>query len=246
MSSDLTAGREPIEFAQKYLESVNANLSAVSDGLLVFQLALSAMSEVEIHVEPLGLGISDKPLAGLEPVIAETRETLAFLSLIRTLNEIQIVLLSFVSVTMMYYFLPVGVILRTFSLTRPAGAFMMALALGLYFVLPLTYVFNAVTLERQHALILGDSQALKDFSSTINLSALNFLDPTGISSFVSELIAKSIWTQAVDAYQSVRTLIADLTLQTTFFPLFNAAVVFLVSRSLYRVLRSEERWFSWN
>ncbi len=183
---------------------------------------------------------------GLTPIVKDAEFILSALSFVRLTNALQDVFLTFVSVTMMYYFLPVGVILRTFSPTRRVGAFMMALSIGFYFVFPLTYIFNAAALERQHALIAADTAALTAFSENINLSALNFLDPTGLAAFVSELIAKTFWNAAVDALRSLTVLVADLTIQTTFFPLFNLGVVFLFSTSLYRMLKSEERWFVWN
>ncbi len=48
-------------------------------------------------------------------------------------------LLVLIQATMLSYFLPVGIVLRTFPLTRGAGALLMGLAIGLYFFYPLTY-----------------------------------------------------------------------------------------------------------
>ncbi len=54
----------------------------------------------------------------------------------------QKVLLEFIAQTMFSVFLPVGIVLRCFSLTRRMGSTIMAFAVGLYVVYPLTLVMN--------------------------------------------------------------------------------------------------------
>ncbi|VVB58190.1 Uncharacterised protein [Candidatus Anstonella stagnisolia] len=56
-------------------------------------------------------------------------------------NYVQLRFLDFVEVVMMSLFLPIGIILRTFAPTRGAGGLMIAIAIGFYFVFPMSYVF---------------------------------------------------------------------------------------------------------
>lgn len=237
-ASDAAGGQEPIAFADHYLQEVNGRIESVSGALTLFNLVVSALSEVEIGVDA-GVEVKDKPLGGLDVVSHQAESILELLDFVKLVNEVQRTLFVFISATMMYYFLPVGVVLRTFVLTRPVGAFMMALAVGLYFVLPLTYVFNAAAVEKTNALIDAQLESLKQFNQQFSLSSLDLLNPTAVAAFVASLIASSVWNLALSAVAPLAKLVADLTVETTFFPLFNLAVVFLFTRSLYRVLASE-------
>jgi len=239
LAVDMAGGQEPLDFADQYLEGVNARIDSVSGLTTAFVMVGEALKEVEIEVGTEGLSISDKPLAGLDAVMDDAKKVLDVLSWVKLVNELQRVLFVFISATMMYYVLPVGVILRGFSLTRAAGAFMMAVAVGAYFVLPLTYVLNAAAVEKTNLEIDARMEALKDFNQTVSLSSWDLLNPAAVSSFVYSLVQKSVWNLAVSAVTPLAKLVADLAVQTTFFPLFNLAVVFLFTRSLYRVLASE-------
>lgn len=65
-------------------------------------------------------------------------------------------LLVFIKSTMLAYFLPVGIVLRAFPLTRGAGALLMGIAIGLYFFYPLAFTLvlaaNAGQLQGGNAL----------------------------------------------------------------------------------------------
>lgn len=52
----------------------------------------------------------------------------------------QLALMKFIETSMFTIFLPIGIILRAFPPTRGAGAVLVALAIGLYVVFPLTYL----------------------------------------------------------------------------------------------------------
>ncbi|MBI5036165.1 hypothetical protein HZC09_02370 [Candidatus Micrarchaeota archaeon] len=245
-SQDLTGGQEPITFARGYLSAMNADISVYSAEVSAFTLVVSALRDVEVSIEPLGVGVSAKPLAGLNSVVNDAEFILSALSFIRLSNEIQEHLFVFIEATMMYYFLPVGVILRTFPLTRRVGAFMMAVAVGLYFVLPLTYVFNAAALQQTTHSITVNIEPLRQFIELYKLTNFHFLDPLSLSDYVIDLITNPFFDLVTSVVSSMAALVANLAVQTTFFPLFNLGFVLLFMFSLYNALSSESRWFSCN
>lgn len=53
-----------------------------------------------------------------------------------------IVVAQYVKVNMLAFFLPVGLLLRSFYFTRGLGAFLMSLAIGLYFIFPVIYILT--------------------------------------------------------------------------------------------------------
>lgn len=56
------------------------------------------------------------------------------------LQYVQLRVLDYIYITMLQLYLPLGLVLRAFPLTRGAGAFLIAAALGFFFVFPLTYM----------------------------------------------------------------------------------------------------------
>jgi hypothetical protein len=52
------------------------------------------------------------------------------------------VLLDFFRVVMFKYFLPLGVLMRTFSITRVAGSTIIAVAIGAYIIYPLAIIYS--------------------------------------------------------------------------------------------------------
>lgn len=53
-----------------------------------------------------------------------------------------IVIAQYVKVNMLAFFLPVGLLLRSFYFTRGLGAFLMSIAIGLYFIFPVVYILT--------------------------------------------------------------------------------------------------------
>ncbi|MEW6328755.1 MAG: hypothetical protein AB1468_01425 [Candidatus Micrarchaeota archaeon] len=91
----------------------------------------------------LGFSFSFAPFYGLSIIsnIINTGSNLLSLALFSMIG--QFVLLQFISETMFKIFLPVGIVLRSFTLTRKLGATIMAVAIGAYVVYPLTLVMNS-------------------------------------------------------------------------------------------------------
>ncbi len=239
LSEDFTEGKSPPEFAGEYLHGVNERIEAVGLPLEGFAMVLSAIRELEVHIGTHELGVSGRPFAGLESATGQLESILSAIAFVKWLNLVQLYLFGFINVTMLHYFLPVGVVLRAFSLTRPVGALFMAVALGAYFVLPLTYVVNKTAVEQQSESIAAYVDRLTEFNATYSLSNVNLLDAGSVHQFVAEILAHAVWDQFITFIGDLYALIAEVTVQVAFFPLFNFGVMFLSIRQLYRVLASE-------
>ncbi len=98
-------------------------------------------------------------------------------------------LIQYIKYNMLNVFLPIGLLLRSFKFTRGAGAFFMALAIGLYFVFPVLYVlldpgFIAAELPPPPAANLESKYCYPTMS--VALSVMSFAE-TGQSSGASNL-----------------------------------------------------------
>ncbi len=75
---------------------------------------------------------------GFAQITDNLLNTIYFMELI---NFLQIYILRFVDIFALPIMLPIGIVLRAFPPTRGAGAYTIAIAIGLYLVYPLAYLF---------------------------------------------------------------------------------------------------------
>ncbi len=155
--------------------------------------------------------------------------------------EAQGILLKFVALTAMQILLPVGIILRITYVTRKLGSAIMAIAIGLFAVLPLTYVLNA-------ELVAGYTGALN--STTISTFELNTssvangieIDVSKISATNSTGVTTVLDTvmNSVDAVaKQLLNLVAQIIIQVFFLPVLGLILTAISIRELARVLGSE-------
>jgi hypothetical protein len=97
-------------------------------------------------VEAIGGGWA---LGGLVSFFHYLNNNLVYLALF---NYVQYYILQFSQFTMLQIFLPIGLILRSFPVTRGAGGLVTAFALGFAFVFPISYVLIVAMMPNTHAL----------------------------------------------------------------------------------------------
>lgn len=79
----------------------------------------------------------------LSPVLAQIQGAVQALGAAAVSATVQASVLMFIAVSALTLMLPLGLVLRTFYPTRKMGSFLIALTIGLYVVLPMTYLLNA-------------------------------------------------------------------------------------------------------
>jgi hypothetical protein len=97
---------------------------------------LSLCIDIPVEVTVSYQGIMASPGQTLRNMMHEVNSTLSYLIF---LLYIQKHVLIFASQTMLTVFLPIGIVCRAFPLTRGIGNTFIAVAVGLYFVFPLSY-----------------------------------------------------------------------------------------------------------
>jgi hypothetical protein len=95
---------------------------------------MSSTTYIEVFMSEVSSGFIYKMFT--ERII-NTANMLTFYSYIYYL---MVHILNFVKATALTLFLPLGILLRAFPPTRGAGAYVLAFALGIYFVFPLSYI----------------------------------------------------------------------------------------------------------
>lgn len=146
---------------------------------------------------------------------------------------VQLRFLDFIQVTMMTLFLPIGIVLRTFAPTRGAGGLMIAIAIGFYFVFPMTYVFiyaSAPTMDSA-CLKIEESQIplLEEDACYTNLSDI----------YVQRAKFKAEEKGITSLVESITTTVAGFLFHAIFYPLIALIVTFTFVRQVGALLGAD-------
>ena len=123
--------------AKKYIEQIIECESTIYFWVYWLNIFVEAFSKISFdvaHHEAIGAGIA---LTGWTTLFHYILNNIVYLVLFHYI-QYDILLLS--QYSMLQVFLPLGLVMRAFPLTRGAGGFVLAFALGFAFVFPMTYV----------------------------------------------------------------------------------------------------------
>ena len=120
LNNTLIACQKKVYYAAYYLD--------------LFVEPLSTIQFDIVSVEAIGGGFA---FGGFASLFHYLGNGIIYLALF---NYVQYYLLAFCQYTMLTVFLPIGLVLRSFPITRGAGGLITAFALGFAFVFPMTYV----------------------------------------------------------------------------------------------------------
>jgi hypothetical protein len=137
----------------------------------------------------------------------------------------QYVLLEYISKNMLGVFLPLGILLRVFPLTRGMGGLLIATALGFYFVFPIIFVLTDPTFVK------ADST----FTPPLTQGEACFDSFKGATAVYNSFLMPSLDSVEM-SYGSVTDLLSRLTVSMMFYPFVAFAVTIIFIRSLTPVL----------
>jgi hypothetical protein len=144
----------------------------------------------------------------------------------------QIAVLKFIETSMFTLFLPVGIILRAFPPTRGSGAVLVAIAIGFYFVYPLTYTI----------LYIGTPPVIEgcNVKAVLDSTAIQKQCPLDLGS-TSQLVASSADLAATldAAVPQLQAGMSSLRFAAFIYMLISLGVTFIFVRSLSSILGAD-------
>lgn len=203
-------------------------------------VVLGAASGVTLNLPLVSLSLS----GAITPFLKETQYILELLTTLSISISVQAAVLYFISLTAASMILPAGLLLRAFRASRRLGGFLVAVAIGMYIVFPMSYLFNAVMVS--------------SYSSSLNSSAVNIItikadgldsQLLGVSpmpanrtgSFLSGISSavSSVLSSLSSAISSVLAIVAGLIVQVFILPIFSLVITGVSIRELAGLLGSE-------
>ena len=135
--ADLANLGNPTRIAQAYLRTLTRCEADIYSSVFIYNFPSEFFSKIGLDamgVETIGGGYA---LGGFVSLFHYLNNNLVYLALF---NYVQYFVLQFSQYTMLQVFLPIGLILRAFPVTRGAGGLVTAFALGFAFVFPMCYM----------------------------------------------------------------------------------------------------------
>jgi hypothetical protein len=138
------SGKEltPYCAAQSYLERVKTRGDDIFQVLIGINYILSYIFKVTWNSSPMGIGYAIEPLAGLQQLmnvflVAISGFVLSYISLL-----VQMRVLDFFLIAMPYYFIPLGILMRSFAPTREFGGAVLGFAIASLLFYPIILVMD--------------------------------------------------------------------------------------------------------
>ena len=154
-------GTTPYTFNGSDETSILTDITLLLSALSVIEMSLGAIAAVKISL--LVVTISFGSL--INPVISEIQYIIQIASSIAVGVAVQGAVLMFAAATAITTIMPTGLILRCFYPTRRLGGFLIAVAIGIYVIFPMTYLLDA-TISNSYQSGLGNISSASDLTIT--------------------------------------------------------------------------------
>lgn len=229
-------------YSYQYLTILETQITNLMAGLFMLNILLDVLSKLSVDL----IVVNITPLAGISSVVQIFNSMLQTLLSLGVLAEVEKALLQFINATALTVFLPIGAVLRTFFGTRRLGGALIALAVGMYIIFPLTIALNTVAVSEM------DKAAFSDFMDFFNNAKA--LSPMGDSSANVSMTSPDTWAQYLAEYsyksaslskavtsipKMVTISLASLVVQVVFLPVLSILLTVLAIKELAGLFGSE-------
>ena len=147
LAPDSVAHLNLFEAAAQILDDFSGSLVIVSTILHGIYIHLDFLTTTTLTQRPLGMGTEFQPTAGIGAVMKPAFiNSLQMISVAFIIVRAQLAILDFVTFAMLKFYLPIGIIMRSFTPTRRIGGTLIGITLGLVLVYPYLIILNGLTI----------------------------------------------------------------------------------------------------
>jgi hypothetical protein len=128
---------------ETYFRQVGSDMAQWLELNYILGVYVDSLASVTPYARPLGVGLVASPLAGLASPFKQLLYNMSVaLSIAYIINFAQLYVFLFAIAGSLHYYLPFGVILRSFTPTRRIGGALIGLSVSFLFIFPALYSFN--------------------------------------------------------------------------------------------------------
>lgn len=227
-------GADPFGIASNYLTMLTTSMMEFFIAIVEMDTFFGILQSLVFKAMPTQTGFNINPFVGLAPVTS-----MLSLGMEAVLGGIGLLLgqssfLSFIK-TQFQILLPIGIALRAFPFSRPAGGAIIAVFLGFYIFYPFLWVFNRAIYE-ETILPLTLTGGFRNFMNAVGLGSSCRDDPmsctTNTPDFSGNMFLSLIKFVAYP-------IILYLFIFVVFLPMFNLIVVLVLINELAKIFGAE-------
>jgi hypothetical protein len=186
----------------------------------------------------------------VNPILSQIQSVIQMLGAAAVSATVQASVLMFIAVSAVVFMLPVGLILRSFYPTRGLGSFLIALTIGLYIVLPLSYVMDAIIASYYNpATNQSEISAISMNTSSISKSITDYANQNTGQNGVLSLVTGT-WNSIVNTLSGILNylfnIVAYFIVYSFILPAFSLMVTGISVRELSKLLGSDSFFGKFN
>jgi hypothetical protein len=230
-----------------YPSLLTSNLALLSSTALLYA-GVGTLSSVNVSIFIVSFGFK-----GLNVILGPLQGIVDFLSLSTVFIVAQAMLLSFIYYVALPILLPLGIVLRTFFFTRKLGGAIIAIAIGGFLILPMTYVLSATLMDTYFTNSLSSPISNTVSSISTFLSSVQNLQGSAFSLSTTKSVKTIDWNLVGAITSGVGTLSSSFNLllatiwnsivliiiQVFFLPAFSILLTFISTKELAKIFGSE-------
>jgi len=230
-------------FAYGYLFGLETQIVNLVGGLLITSTLLDIIAKIAIDL----IIVEITPFGGLTSIVQVINASVQSLMFLGAIVGAEVALLVFIDFAALKVFLPLGVVLRCFFGTRRLGGMLIALALGTYFVFPLSIALNAIAV--QGAMLNSFDPLIKLFTtvqgvSPSSTSVFGSANPMSSDVWKDYMASSAKQSQAlIDAIGAVPTVlitaISMYVVQIIFLPVLSIMITVIAIKEMAGLFGSE-------
>lgn len=225
-------------FSYSYLGYLEETVITFSNALLWFNIVIELLASLSFNL----ILVQITPLAGLSGLAQVTGSILSSLIFLGIIIGVEMALINFISSTALSFFLPIGVVLRCFFATRKVGGLLIAIAVGMYFIFPLTIALNSMSVNNDIEKDFNEISTL--FNTTNELNPYNSgknADEAEWTSFLGTFGTKlsELKKGIIALPQLWMHLLSSLVVQIIFLPALSILITIISIKELAALFGSE-------
>jgi hypothetical protein len=168
-----------IKLAIYFLNSLFNELKGMGEKVYLKYLVTSTMADFSINIEiatEMAGFFTFNPLRGffsIDNIILN--ELFEYITRIMVVTKLQEVFIAFISIALFPILLTMGLVMRSFAFTRRLGGLLAALAIALFFVYPMFYVFGAFSIDNIKLAIFNSPEYKGKFTNPEKVPVADYL-----------------------------------------------------------------------
>ncbi len=257
----LMPSTDPAKAAMNIYEATTDHFTSFSSILTrdmtlnhILNFQLDQWASVTIYSRPLGVGIVASPLAGFASPFKQITYNITFaLALAYLINIAFLYVYEFAIFAFLKFYLPAGIILRSFTPTRRIGGSLIALSIGFLLILPFTMsITNIMFLDPTHGTVTGfmdqatrffeDSNTIDQLTATLrSVNTDSFIDIVngGIFGTLGDIAERMVGGSMTFLFLMPTSIVAQAFALGYIMPALNILVLIQTVKSLSKSIGEE-------